>query len=123
MSRIIEKLNQSELIEVGWSICYRDYAEDFISRLAELDDALDFELGKDENTLEHKVIFSHIMPFLEKNDKPGKHVLTIHDGDVHLNFLDQSIDGTLALIINAEAFFKTYGKNEEIFVGSVKFTI
>ncbi|MDB4057332.1 hypothetical protein N9522_03165 [Candidatus Thioglobus sp.] len=121
--RILEKLSQSELIEVGWSMCYRDYAEDFISRLAVLDDELDFKLVKDKTSIENKIIFSHTMPFLEKDDKPSENVLTIHDGDVNLNLLDPSIDGSLTLIIKAEAFFKTYGKNEEIFVGSVKFTI
>ena len=123
INRIVEKLNQSELMKVGWGMVSRDYAEDFINRLAELDDALDFELGQDDNILENKIVFSHTLPFLEPQHEVPTQAFTINDGDVTLTSLDPNEDGTLALIIDAKSFFNKYGKNDQISVGNIKVTI
>ena len=123
INRIVEKLNQSELMKVGWGMVSRDYAEDFINRLAELDDALDFELGQDDNILENKIVFSHTLPFLEPQHEVPTQAFTINDGDVTLTSLDPNEDGTLALIIEAKSFFNKYGKNDQISVGNIKVTI
>jgi hypothetical protein len=122
-NHIVEKLNQSELMKVGWGLVSRDYAEDFISRLAKLDDALDFELGQDDNVLENKIVFSHTLPFLESQHEVPTQAFTINDGDVTLTSLDPNEDGTLALIIEAKSFFNKYGKNDQISVGNIKVTI
>ena len=123
INRIVEKLNQSELLKAGWGMVSRDYAEDFISRLAELDDALDFELGQDDNILENKIVFSHTLPFLEPQHEVPTQALTVYDGDVTLTSLDPNEDGTLAVIIEAKSFFNKYGKNDQISVGNIKVTI
>ena len=123
LNRILEKLNQSELLKAGWGMVSRDYAEDFISRLAELDDALDFELGQDDDILENKIVFSHTLPFLESQHEVPTQAFTINDGDVTLTSLDPNEDGTLALIIEAKNFFNKYGKNDQISVGNIKVTI
>ena len=124
-NRIIDKLNQSELLKypLGWGIPLRDYAEDFVSRLAELDDALDFTISNDLETLENKIIFSHSMPFVEKDGEPFYEALNIYDGSVEIHPIDDNEDGTIALLMNSDVFFKEYGESGPVSIGNLTFEV
>jgi hypothetical protein len=123
LNRIIDKINQSELLNLGWGFPLRDYAEDFVSRLAELDDALDFTISNDLETLENKIIFSHSMPFLEKDGEPFYEALNIYDGSVEIRPIDHNEDGTIALAMDSDVFFKEYGESGPISIGNLIFEV
>jgi hypothetical protein len=125
LDRIIDKFNQSELLKypLGWGVPLRDYAEDFIGRLAELDDALDFIISNDLETLENKIIFSHSMPFVEKDGEPCYEALNIYDGNVEIQQIDDSEEGTIALLIKSDVFFKEYGESGPVSIGNLTLEI
>ena len=123
LNRIIDKINQSELLNLGWGIPLRDYAEDFVSRLAELDDALDFTISNDLETLENKIIFSHSMPFIEKDGESFYEALNIYDGSVEIHPIDHNEDGTIALAMDSDVFFKEYGESGPVSIGNLTFEV
>tara|TARA_B100000795_G_scaffold223724_1_gene178987 strand:- start:624 stop:1307 length:684 start_codon:yes stop_codon:yes gene_type:complete len=121
--RILDKFNQSIFIDQGWSIPLRDTAEDFIGRLAELDDALDFKVINKEQYVENKIVFSHTLAFTEKDGEPITQAFTIFDGKVKINSFNPNKNGTLALCIDSDIFFKEYGKNDPVKIGNLSFQI
>ena len=63
------------------------------------------------------------MPFVEKDGEPCYEALNIYDGNVEIHQINDSEEGTIALLIKSDVFFKEYGESGPVSIGNLTLEI
>ncbi len=106
--KLLELFNSSKEKAVGWSLCTASEGEEFLEKLANLDDTLDFTISEEELELTNKIAFE--LRLITVNDSTSEFERVIKLGDGSIEVLDDtpSSVGTLSAVIELTKFKGAY---------------
>ena len=107
----------------GWSLVSSSEGEDFLERLADLDDALDFTVSKEDLELTHKIAFNLKLPVFTADKWIFERVIKIDDGRIKVLNDNENSNGTLSVCIKVKDFSKNYKMPAAIEIAKRNFEI
>ena len=115
---LVNQFNTSKLVSMGWRTCNTKDGQEFLDRLAQLDDELDFEVTSGDASISNKIAFD--LTFFTVNEEDGsiERAYKLDDGNVQPLDVTAMRYGTLNAVIDVADFLKIYDTTNSLSVAS-----
>ena len=117
-SELIQQFRTSDLVNQGWRTCDLNEGQEFLDRLAQLDDELDFEVTSGDASISNKIAFDLIFITVNSVDGSMERVYKLNDGYVEALSVIDELYGTLNAVIDVKDFKRSYSLEDFVDVAS-----
>jgi hypothetical protein len=115
---LIQQFRTSNLVNQGWRTCDLSEGQEFLDRLAQLDDELDFEITSGDASISNKIAFDLIFITVNSSDGSIERTYKLNDGDVESLSVKDELYGTLNAVIDVKDFKRSYSSEDFVEVAS-----
>lgn len=115
---LIQQFRTSDLVSQGWRTCDLSEGQEFLDRLAKLDDELDFEITSGDDSISSKIAFDLIFITVNSADGSMERAYKLNDGDVESLSVIDELCGTLNAVIDVKDFKRSYSSEDIVEVAS-----
>ena len=112
--KLFELFNSSREKAVGWSLCTASQGEEFLEKLAVLDDTLDFTIAEEGLELTNKIAFELKLVTVNDSTSEFERVIRLNDGSIEVLDDTPSSRGTLSAMIELTKFKAGYSLPSQI---------